>query len=838
MGRFVKCAKLMLLASVVCIVVGRPAVVSAVSDKIWTGTTIVGVGEGAETALPYGRTSCPADVFLVSIEGWSELREACVYGGDGMPQVARYAGSTGSYLYAIKFPLDTKFITIRDMCLGAARCVYGQAEDVLIMQVQQQFGPSAALIEDFTKHLKRFTDDGTYFRFENSGSPNYISLGSRIAKTNAVAVSPNGQWAVVELEGFGFVRVNLKTLEYKRVIAPGAQYGYGTDPSFEMAITNDGTKIAIVGWRASVWVYEVNNECGDTLTDASSLYFSPYVYACEAATIDVYNLFPGFIAAYIPRFSNNGTHLGVYVQQGQKIYKATIAPPAFKTTTNPEHTYIAFGDSFTSGEGELSDMFYLPTTNTSENHCHVSTRSYPYLIGMAWDDSTINRACSGSLIADVREASRQVAAMLPDESPRYVSIGVGGNDIDLMGKLKTCLGPGTCEWASVEKRRATLDEVKAIFPRVVKLIGDIADDYPGVTVALVGYPSPINTSSTASCSLMVSSLLNSEERRYMDESVRYLNRVMKAAANYAGVSYIDIEDALSGERLCDASDRAMNSVRLGDDIAPISLLGSLKVIGAESFHPTPRGHQMISAAIQESTGGRWWSGARCGDCQYNESQLAPSVYWYGDANEAAPIKQRAEPFLSATDVASGARVSFSFPSGSFLPGSTVAFEFHSTPQKLAEYRATDDGSLAGEVTLPDDSGYHTVHALGWSFSGEAADVYQTIAVGTPSEAGAGASDMPTPTGLGPIDTTNGTEPKLVFDNESPQSVISSVKGFSIQNPFVVAADAAPIVKAALAEVPRDFIKTIKVFSIGVIGGGIVASVALVMVRKWKTRRRG
>jgi len=816
--------------------VSYSSVALAVSDKIWVGTTVEKVSEGEDSTFTNAKTSCPAEMLPVFIEGWNELREACVYGGVGKPQLARYVGSSGFYLYAIKFPLDTKFIPIRDMCLNSARCAYGQSGDVLLMQVQQQYGSSTALIEGFTRRLKRYTDDGVYFRFENSGVPNYISFGSRIAKTNAVAVSPNGRWAVVELEGYGFVRVNVRTGEYKRVIAPGAQYGYGNDPSFEISITDDGTKIAIAGWRASVWVYEVNDECGDRLTDMSTLYFSPYVYACEAATIDVYGLFPGFMAAYIPRFSSDGTRLTAAVQQGQQMKKATIAPAAYKTAISPEHGYVTFGDSFTSGEGELSDMFYLPTTNTSENRCHVSTRSYPYLIGAAWGEATTNNACSGARIANVREASRQAATQPAAEAPRYISIGVGGNDIDIMGKLKTCLGPGTCEWASVERRKATRDEIQAIFPQILKLTGEIGSDNPGATMAIVGYPSVVNTDVSASCSVLVSGLLNSEERRYMDESVQYLNKVLRAAANYAGISYIDIEDSLLGERLCDKNDRAMNSVRLGDDIAPVSFLDSVKIIGAESFHPTPRGHQMISAAIQAKTGGSWWGAGSCSDCQFNNAQLTPSSYWSEGIGEESHATQRAELFLSATDVPSGASISFTFPSGSFAPGSSVVFELHSTPQTIAEYTVADDGSLEGVFTTPYAKGYHTLHALGQSFSGEATDVYETIAIGMVPDMAGGVSTTSIAVS-DPISTSiSGKSPQMVSSQAQPS--IASVKGLSTQQPFMAVTNAIPVLQPATNEVPKDYAKILKVFSIGIIGGCVLVSVGIIALRGWKKRSGG
>lgn len=702
--------------------------VAATSSSSWLTEPIVVAQTSQPTQLAYIATTCSSDISLISIEGWSVLREACVFGYSGNTQVARYIGSSGLYLYAVKFPLDTKFTPIKGLCLHASSCVYGQGSDTFLMQQQQSNGFSTAVIPDFTQHLVKYNDEGTYFRFEYEGDLRYVTYGTQAARTIATAVSSNGKWAFVEVQSYGYVRINLETLQQKRVVAPGVQYGYGSDPTVELTISDDGTKVAIAGWRMSIAVYEVNELCGDVLTDTSTAYYSPYTYACPLSSVEVYSLFPGFVSAHVPRFSEDGSRLGLYIRAGATVKRVTITPVT-NAVAGTTSSYVAFGDSFTSGEGELSDDFYVSGTNTNTNRCHVSTRSYPYLLKQRWGGAVSNRACSGSRIAQVNQASTALSAtMQPADRPARVSVSIGGNDIELMGKLKTCIGPGTCEWATSKKRSAGKEEIRSLFPDFVAMLQKIQKEYPGADIAVIGYPSVVNTTSSASCRPLVSALLNGDERIFMEESIKYLNVVLRAAATYVKATFIDIKNALIGERLCDPAETAMNGLRLGDDIAPIPLLATVKLVGAESFHPTPRGHELITTAIQDMTAGAWWTSDDCRLCEFSDSQLAASSYWdNADNSTGSLLKQKSSSFLRDTNIKSGTVVSFSFPSGSFSPGAIVTFSLHSEPQELLTHIVSSDGGLSGELQLPIGAeGYHTVHANGLLPSGESIDIYQTV----------------------------------------------------------------------------------------------------------------
>lgn len=713
------------LVIVLCVVAlgGTASAVSAVS---WHDADVTVRATGPAGSVPVDIATCAGRATLVEVKGLGSRVEACVYGATSDRRLARYWSSENNgYFYAFAFADDTSFTPISGACEYSARCVYSPQEDTLLEYAPFYNGHRSAhsILVHFSGRLYKSESQPSIFAVRRDDAP--IPLSPRPMATNAAAVSENGRWAIVEFLYYGFVRIDLRTLEMKRVIAPGADYGLANDPVYELAISNDGKLVAVTGWRAGIDLYEVIDGCGDTLTPDSERGFANASQACLVHSVNRDVLFPDFYVAQQPRFLGDGSRLSLLVFSNQ-TYSRVIIAPASSPLRAVE--YLAFGDSFTSGEGELSDIFYVPGTNTSANRCHVSTRSYPYLVGRVWGMMTQNRACSGSRAMEVARALD--AASGEYAPPQIVTVGVGGNDIALMDKLKTCLAPGTCEWALPETRAASSLEIQALFPKIVELIQQTRALFPSSRLLLIGYPEVINDAFASPCSPLLSAMLDESERRYMNEVVRYINRVLQQAANYERIEFFDAGGAYGQRRLCDVASDAMNGVRFGDDIAPISSLASLRLIGAESFHPTPVGHSLLAQAIAKKYTQAPGS-STCSSCEFVESGMHPTAYW----SEATPhtggvARIIAGTFLEQVAYVRGEIMKIRVATGTFLQGRKVHVEVHSTPQYLGEYEANADGSIQVDVaTRSIPAGYHTVHLTGTSKSGEAVDVYKVVYIG-------------------------------------------------------------------------------------------------------------
>lgn len=689
----------------------------------WITNPVNRLSEVRSQGTPSEAKFCGGRLNVVDIKGDTVQRTACIFGEPGGSRLARYRASSNHFAYAVSLGVSHAFVPVRGLCEGLLYCAYATG-DTLLFQSPLSGEYTYEFIKNFTSHL--VGKDG-FYEFDYKGEYPLLTNEGRPIQVGAFAVSMNGKWVLINSKDTGLIVLDVASLTYKR-IAPVDPHALINQDPIELAITDDGKLATVVGYISGPIIYEISGSCGEILQPGYAQPPPGNVQACRSRTINLNSVATGIQSAHTPRFTTDNSRLILETEKAGLFYNMVLTADSNRSG-NP--FYVAFGDSYTSGEGESSDTFYINGTNSLTNKCHVSLRSYPYLLEHAWDISALNLACSGSVVSGVREASQGYLKGIHLDWPSIVSLGVGGNDIGFMGKLKACIGVGTCEWAKADKRKATAQEIKAYFTKLTDFIAELKADFLPATMFIVGYPNIINDSASASCSLVISSILDSEERRYMSESIKYLNQVMRAAANYSKVTFVDIESAFEGERLCDEKDSAMNAIRAGDDIAPIPLLPDIKMIGSESFHPTARGHSLTAARISNQLEALWAVPA-CQNCGYSASQLEPSSYWGGPSNnETTLLMQVAQNFLKVESIENITRVTFKFLSNIFEPNSTVRFELHSDVKQLGIFRARGDGSLEGELRMPPGvEGYHTVHAYGKSHSGDDIDVYEVAYVNT------------------------------------------------------------------------------------------------------------
>lgn len=701
---------------------------------------------------------CNGDVLMISINGDEAVEDACVYGSGDKYRFAMYTRD-GSYRYAISFPGQDGFYDLRGACT-IPRCVYSAETDVFISHKNLPYWRyTASIYKGFSEHLVRYFDAAKmtyYYQFETDEPPAYTpKMGDIEASVVSVALSKNGKWALFELPSYGIVRVNTETLHAKRVMAPGSQYGMFSDPTYEMAITNSGKSIVFAGNRVGLTFIEVNDTCGDYLVAETQSNYSPNITSCPRLyPVVVQNAHVSFYAQ--PRFINDDM-LGLNVIYGNGSTDRLILSNAMNAGVLD---YLALGDSYSSGEGELEDRFYRNDSNLANLKCHVGIRSYPFLVAESRSVTGQNIACSGARTVDVvgyqdylgqentlvdLNTTQRIEAVdtamdnfqagivpqvdfLARHQPKLVTIGIGGNDAGLIGKLTGCLSIGTCEWANdISKKYASSKEISVVYSKLRETIRKARSVSPKSKMVVIGYPKIINEHDGAKCDVVTGSLLDSIERRFINESIQYLNQVVRAAANAERVLFVDIENAFSGYELCgEINSSAMNGVRLGDDIAPIDWLENFYVFGSESFHPTPFGHELIARNILSGIPSDI-SQADCGDC--GEGELPPPSSYWTPPIDGEYIKQ----VQSTTLVEGVLKLGESFKVWGkelFEPLSDIRIELHSDTREIGIATADKHGSLLFDALPLSDirPGYHTIHLFGTSITGELIDVYQVVAI--------------------------------------------------------------------------------------------------------------
>lgn len=716
--------------------------------------------------------------------------EACVFGSVGSMRFAHYTTSSGQRVYAVAFALDTNFYRIHGICESDYQCAYSPENDILVVAyyrayLQKGIGVYERVSRSFVRKQSADLSE-VYYEFVPAAQPREVQINGQTASTGSFTLAGNGQWLAVELPAYGMGIVDTKTLSGRRIQAPGQTDG----PPMELAVSNDGRHVAVMGYQRSVVVYEVDDQCGDSLATLTQGVFAPSVRPCSSVYLDSYKYFSDFDSAHYPFFNTN-SQLSLVVLSKSQGYVSTVIKPHALQTSIQSVPYLALGDSYSSGEGETSDTHYLAATNISPHICHVSDRSYPFILAQHWGITGRSVACSGAQTTDVtgsaqyrgqggRVASLDEAHLYEEReralelfrpgviaqrdfvaayAPQQITLGMGGNDAGFMDKLKVCVGFDTCEWAdSVQQRYATAREIADTYDKLVEVVRRLKNASPESAIVLVGYPEIV--SENTSCNGLVGLLLNQTERVFINESIRFLNKVISTVAKAENVQYADVEHAFVGHRLCEADESAMNGVRLGDDMPLTSYVPGFKIFASESFHPTPKGHELLAEAIFNSQKFAQSTALGYSSVLTVAKPIPAGLYWQGSENaQDVPLggsqggqgttgASRRQVVLPgpAESFTLGAIYSVSAPVGIFEANSVVDVSLHSNHVSLGSFTATNNGAFTASVALPSDvaTGYHTIHLFGTNPAGELVDVYRVVFIGASVPQASVASGKPVP----------------------------------------------------------------------------------------------
>lgn len=512
---------------------------------------------------------------------------------------------------------------------GQVLVPWPQAGVMLSLRAAPLGGSSVGLYRNMAAVLKDHREFGRLTGKELTAPPEIAlrnaSGAPLIINADTLAFSPDGAWLVAEEDDSSFIRINLASLDVTAFAPAPAAHGDPALSASRVAVSRDGRFVAIANRiTQSFKVYDLD-ACANS--GASAAY-----QRCSAAEYQPFirERLPDLQFVGHPRFINdrlisfeanmaNVAHNGVYELSPNGEIRALLE-------------YIGLGDSYTSGEGAFD---YLLGTDTADNPCHLSTRSYPLLLARDLFSETAGHsvACSGAVIRDIgstdgayrgqvrngtayedlqRKKPPALAAIMGGFAPGYVAqhrfvaeyqprittVSIGGNDIGFGDILQQCVAPhlglpgggNTC-FNSYEDRREVTDVIDRTVPRWAALFRQLTDEAPETTLYVVGYPQVADPNGNCGANVH----LNRTELLFSQQLISYLNDAIRGAALNAGVQYVDISDALKGHRLCEAAgyDVAVNGLTAGKD--------ALGLLGRESYHPNMLGHQLIEQSILTRT---------------------------------------------------------------------------------------------------------------------------------------------------------------------------------------------------------------------------------------------
>lgn len=773
---FIKTRKVVLLFVFIFIALGSclgvVQNVGAASGDYWSWTDKTPlIYESVDAKTSDRPSDCTGSIQIKKVYNDPVKKRMCVDSNESLSFGAYLDGGMSTISTFIGFSFDTSMYRLEGMCTYHHSCRYLPESDTLIERRVTGIGYffSLRIYNNFTNRLSINIQPGVvvpdiYFSF-NLDKPDYVfvdNLGNEIC-INAVGPSKNGKWLAVEFANAGFGLLNLDTYEMKYVSLDVLRYFVGSNPDVDLSVSNDGRHVAVMGFNSGFSLIDVNEDCGQEyfhgVYDSAKL--------CKKSNFDPATLTLGFNTAYMPSYSDDGGELRVFAMDYLGRYKNIILRA--NGYGGQKLDYLALGDSYSSGEGETSDGYYLNATNDPYEKCHLSSRSYPYLIAGS-SLTTINPinmksvACSGALIGDIYgndgykgqenrllrfddpnvidnlqqdaldsflPGRRQQIDFIQKYHPKVITVGVGGNDVGFAVKVRACIMPDVCKIATdaTEKARHVL-EIKGMYSQLTALYAKLHHESSGSKIFAVGYPRIVEPDGI--CSRNFNTLLNNDERRFVDESVKYLNEVIRAAARDAGIGYLDIENSQGGHLLCGAQDpTSMNFIRTGDDFNPVINADWAYILGQESFHPNPFGHLYTANSILSSIGDITVYDY-CSDgsviCPESTDAPEPSGYWSVDGltNTTAGRFVNFVQNVPTCEMDLVCRLTLS--SMSLSPISDAQIVINSEPRLLGVFTVADDGSLDIEVKLPNDleEGYHIIHIYGKSYAGESIDLYQGV----------------------------------------------------------------------------------------------------------------
>lgn len=203
-------------------------------------------------------------------------------------------------------------------------------------------------------------------------------------------------------------------------------------------------------------------------------------------------------------------------------------------------TYVAIGDSYSSGEGNP------PFTG---GECHRSEAAWPNILATRAHRLSFlgNRACSGAEKPALDNPYKgkppmidQVAALKPD----LVTLTITGNDVGFSSILGNCM---LLDCVQNGRLRHAFNAAQAQRTHLPGYLSKLKKAAPQAKIVLVGYPQifPRTQAEAVNCGW-----LEPEERQALNSLGEDLNEFERQAAATAGITFVSVANVLAGHELC------------------------------------------------------------------------------------------------------------------------------------------------------------------------------------------------------------------------------------------------------------------------------------------------
>ena len=301
-------------------------------------------------------------------------------------------------------------------------------------------------------------------------------------------------------------------------------------------------------------------------------------------------------------------------------------------------SYVALGDSYSSGEGgseyengtdvdnESEEQRYFehkgqtppprypgvfPTEDPYSNMCHRSTDAYGQHVAKdyGFDDRFQFRACSGAVINDFTTPRDEQNPDKPysgndgedaqedyvDDKTTLITFSIGGNDAAFADTLKGCIEAGLNPFDSCsddDERDHTDKLIDDVGPRLTALLLEMRKKAPNARILVVGYPRFFSNHPDR---VFDGTQIDKGDQKWINSETRHMDDVMAQAVKDAGgfgagFEFVDVYDVFDGCEI-GKDNSCMHNLDNG--------FGGGKLVSNGSYHPNDRGQAKLAAMVEE-----------------------------------------------------------------------------------------------------------------------------------------------------------------------------------------------------------------------------------------------
>jgi lysophospholipase L1-like esterase len=234
----------------------------------------------------------------------------------------------------------------------------------------------------------------------------------------------------------------------------------------------------------------------------------------------------------------------------------TFAAMAAPADAGAVQSYVALGDSYTSGAG------LLPLDGSPQSgSCWRAAANYPHLVAAAISPGAFTDvSCSGATTKNMLEPqpfngeSNAPQFLALKDSVDLVTVGIGGNDVPFAELVSACgqrdtlrpTGSPCKDHFTSNGVDTTNAKIAAVAPKLAAVIQGIHSRAPGARVLVVGYPVLLPPSK--GCWPGVP--LSSGDVPWLDDFEKRLNAMIAEQAQANGAEFVDTYASSVGHDMC------------------------------------------------------------------------------------------------------------------------------------------------------------------------------------------------------------------------------------------------------------------------------------------------